>query len=245
VLPAASEVTFPTADGLELSGWIVPAESPSASAAVLVFNGNAGHRAYRAPLAAAFARAGLTVLLFDYRGYGGNPGRPTEQGLIRDGEAARDFLESWPGIDPNRIVYFGESLGAAVALGVAVHRPPAALVLRSPFVSMAEVAGVHYPFLPVRWMLRDRYPSIERIAVVDSPLLVIAGQGDRIVPLSQSRRLFEAASGPTKRFEAIDGADHNDAALAGAYPVQIAMKFLRQETNLLSRPEAAAGREAP
>jgi fermentation-respiration switch protein FrsA (DUF1100 family) len=178
----------------------------------VVFNGNAGDRSMRAALAAALNRMGHSVLLFDYRGYGGNPGRPTEDGLAADARAAQAWLAAQPDVDPNLIAYFGESLGAAVAVGLSVQRPPAALVLRSPFTSLADVAAVHYPWLPVRRLLLDRYPSIERIASVSAPLLVIAGDRDDIVPLSLSRRLYEAAAEP-KRFVLIPGAGHNDPAL--------------------------------
>jgi fermentation-respiration switch protein FrsA (DUF1100 family) len=108
---------------------------------VLVFNGNGGNRAHRAPLAAALSRSGLAVLLFDYRGYGGNPGAPTEPGLLADARAARAYLASRPGVDPGRLVYLGESLGAAVAVALAVEVPPLALVLRSPFTSLATWAA--------------------------------------------------------------------------------------------------------
>jgi fermentation-respiration switch protein FrsA (DUF1100 family) len=117
-LPGAEEVTFETEDGMRLGGWFLPAAGgKSSGATVLVFNGNAGDRSFRAPLAAALSRAGLSVLLFDYRGFGGNQ---------------RDAVGGRGDVDPDRLVYFGESLGAAVAVAVAAEQPPAALVLRSP-----------------------------------------------------------------------------------------------------------------
>jgi fermentation-respiration switch protein FrsA (DUF1100 family) len=115
-------------------------------------------------------------------------------------------------VDPRRIAYFGESLGAAVAVGLAVQSPPAALVLRSPFTSLPDVGAVHYPWLPVQRLLLDRYPSIERIASVSAPVLVIAGDRDDIVPMSLSRRLYDAAAEP-KRFVLVPGAGHNDPEL--------------------------------
>ena len=213
VLPGASDVTFPTADGLRLGGWFVPAQPGAGTgAAVLVCNGNGGNRAMRAALAAALARMGLAVLLFDYRGYGGNPGHPTEEGLAADARAALAYLVARPEVDPERVVYFGESLGAAVALRLATERPPAALVLRSPFASLAEVGRVHYPVLPVSWLLRDRFDSAALAPRLDAPLLVGAGGRDRVVPLGHSRRLFAAAPRP-KRLVVLDGADHNDPDL--------------------------------
>jgi uncharacterized protein len=180
--------------------------------AVLVCNGNGGDRSMRAALAAALSRMGLAVLLFDYRGYGGNPGHPTEEGLAADARAALGYLAGRPEVDPERVVYFGESLGAAVALRLATERPPAALVLRSPFASLAEVGRRHYPMLPVSLLLRDRYDSAALARRLDAPLLVVAGGRDQIVPASHSRRLFDAAPQP-KRLVVLDGADHNDDEL--------------------------------
>jgi uncharacterized protein len=234
VLPAAEEVTFPTADGLRLAGWFVPAAGPAGrggrtrSPAVLVCNGNGGNRSLRAPLAAALARAGLAVLLFDYRGYAANPGHPTEAGLAADARAALAFLAARPEVDPARLVYFGESLGAAVALRLALERPPAALVLRSPFASLAEVGRLHYPWLPVSLLLADRYDSLGRVGGLAAPLLVVAGERDRIVPASHSRRLFDAAPQP-KRFVLLPGADHNDLdLLAGPGLLAEVLAFLGQ-----------------
>jgi fermentation-respiration switch protein FrsA (DUF1100 family) len=213
VLPGAEEVAFPTADGLRLGGWFVPAgavDNPATrSPAVLVCNGNGGNRSLRVALAAELSRMGLAVLLFDYRGYGGNPGHPTEEGLAADARAARAYLAGRGEVDPDRLVYFGESLGAAVALRLAVERPPAALVLRSPFASLAEVGRLHYPLVPVSLLLRDRYDSAARAGRLAAPLLVVAGGRDRIVPASHSRRLFAAAPQP-KRLVVLEGADHND-----------------------------------
>ena len=227
-LPDAEPVTFATADGLTLHGWFLTAPERPARSTVLVFNGNAGNRAHRAPLAAALRQHNIAVLLFDYRGFGGNPGKPTERGLASDARAARTYLSGRPDVDASRIVYFGESLGTAVAVDLAAEHPPAALILRSPFASMADVGRFHYPFLPVRWLLRDRFAAVDVISRVTSPLLVIAGERDAIVPLAQSRRLFDAAREP-KQMVVIEGADHNDHALfAGGEMIAAIVAFLRQ-----------------
>jgi fermentation-respiration switch protein FrsA (DUF1100 family) len=227
LLPGAEEVSFPTEDGLRLDGWFLPAAAAGRGPAVLVCNGNAGNRSLRAPLAAALARAGLAVLLFDYRGYAANPGRPTEPGLAADARAAAAYLAGRPEVDPARLVYFGESLGAAVALRLATERPPAALVLRSPFWSLVEVGRLHYPWLPVSLLLADRYDAAGRVGRLAAPLLVVAGERDRIVPAAHSRRLFEAAPQP-KRFVLLPGADHNDLELlAGPRLVDEVTAFLR------------------
>lgn len=225
-------VTFDTSDGLELSGWFLAASGPAPRVTVLVFNGNAGNRAHRGPLAAALHRHGVQVLLVDYRGYGGNPGAPSEHGLAVDGRAARAYLAGRPDVDPSRLVYFGESLGTAVAVNLAVEHPPAALVLRSPFTSMSDVGQHHYPFLPVRLLLRDRFAAIDQIRRIRVPLLVIAGGHDRIVPIDSSRRLYEAAMAP-KTLLVLPDADHNDyALLAGDEMIEAIIRFLQRLTIL-------------
>lgn len=226
-LPDAEAVEIVTADGLTLHGWFVPSRRQPARFTVIVFNGNGGNRSYRAPLAAALQAHDIAVLLFDYRGYGGNPGTPTEEGLAADARAALAYVRRRPDVDASRLVYFGESLGSAVAVTLAADHPPAALVLRSPFTSMADVGQHHYPVLPVRRLLRDRYASIDRIAQVRSPLLVIAGGRDSIVPLDLSRQLYEAASAPKQWFIEPD-ADHNDLALlSGPRMIEAVVSFLQ------------------
>jgi alpha-beta hydrolase superfamily lysophospholipase len=212
VLAGAREVRLETSDGLGLGAWFVPAGRPDRGMAVLVANGNGGNRSLRAPLAEALARRGLAVLLFDYRGYGGNPGSPTEKGLARDVRAAHRFLVEQAGVPADRILYYGESLGAAVVVELATEHPPAGLVLRSPFVDLASAAKVHYPFLPVRSLLRDEYPLAELVATVEVPTAVVYGGDDTIVPPAQSRTVARSAGGPTREVR-VDGADHNDRSL--------------------------------
>ena len=211
VLPGALDVVLETEDGLGLDAWYLPAAAAGAPA-VLVASGNGGSRELRAPLARVLAERGLSVLLFDYRGYGGNPGSPTEQGLALDVRAARHFLIEVAEVPADRLLYFGESLGAAVVTELATEHPPAGLVLRSPFEDLAAVAGVHYPLLPVRALLRDRYPVAQHLAEVDTLTTVIYGTADSIVPPEQSRRVAAAAT-RLPRLVPIDGADHNDLVL--------------------------------
>jgi uncharacterized protein len=225
-LPGADDVRLVTDDGLQLGGWYL-ATLPS-RAMVIVFNGNAGDRSFRTPLAMELARADLAVLLFDYRGYGRNPGSPSEQGLAADARAARAYVVARPDVDAARVVYFGESLGAAVAVSLALEHSPAALVLRSPFSSLDAMAHVHYPFLPTGFLLRDRFDSIGRIGELTCPVLVVAGSRDQVVPFEQSRRLYEAVRGP-KRFVLISDADHNDfALLAGRQLLDEVGRFLNE-----------------
>jgi uncharacterized protein len=211
VLPGARDVVLQTSDGLRLGAWFLPGRDAEAPA-VLVANGNGGHRGLRAPLAAALAGRGLAVLLFDYRGYGGNPGSPSEEGLARDVRAARAHLLEEAGVPPDRLLYLGESLGAAVVTELATEHPPAGLVLRSPFVDLAAVGAAHYPFLPVRALLRDRYPVAERVAAIRVPTTVVLGGADSIVPPAQSRAVAAAAAGLHRLVE-VPGADHNDRVL--------------------------------
>jgi uncharacterized protein len=226
-LRQTERVVFATSDGLQLNGWFVPATASPTGDVVVVFNGNAGNRSYRADLARAFGARGLATFLFDYRGYGDNPGAPSEEGLARDAEAARGYLESRRDVDSRRIVYFGESLGAAVAVHLAVSRPPRALVLRSPFTSLVDTARHHYSYLPVGLLLRDRFASQDVIARIRCPVVVITAAFDSIVPADQSRRLYEAANQP-KRLVVIDGADHNDEALtSGPRVIDAVVEVLR------------------
>ena len=228
-LAGTEEVTFSTADGLTLSGWFIPSSLPSPAAyTVLVLNGNAGNRAYRAPLAASLRQQGHHVLLFDYRGYGGNEGNPTEVGLRADARAARSYLVEREDVDASRLIYFGESIGTALAIALAAEYPPAGVILRSPFASLVEVGQVHYPFLPVQFLLRDRFAALNDIQRVHCPVLVLAGDRDRIIPLDQSRRVYEAAPS-AKQLVILAGADHNDIELlAGDEMLAAIRRFLGQ-----------------
>jgi hypothetical protein len=211
VLPKGEDVVLETADGLRLGAWFVPADPPARGMAVLVANGNAGDRSTRTPLAQALADRGFAVLLFDYRGYGSNPGSPSQEGLAHDARAAQEYLEE-AGYPPERLLYFGESLGAAVVTELASEVPPAGLVLRSPFVDLASVGQLHYPFLPVRALLRDRFPLVEQLASVPSPVTVVYGTADSVVPAEQSCTVARAAPTLHAAVE-VEGADHNDQAL--------------------------------
>ncbi|MDQ3761354.1 MAG: alpha/beta hydrolase [Actinomycetota bacterium] len=211
VLPGAQEITLRTDDGLTLGAWHVAPTRADRGITVLVMPGNAGSRALRAPLARWLTAEGFTVLLLDYRGYGGNPGSPSEDGLITDARAARAYLVGH-GVPAQRLIYFGESLGAAVATRLATEAPPGGLLLRSPFTDLAVIGCRHYPLLPVRLLLRDRFPVTELIRQVQAPTAVVYGSADTIVPPEQSAAVAAAAGGPVRAVEVV-GADHNDAAL--------------------------------
>lgn len=196
-------------DGARLHGWWVdgrPGES-----VVLFFHGNAGNISSRVEKLRILHGLGLSVLLFDYRGYGRSRGRPSERGLYRDAEAAYDWLVRGRRIDPRRIVFFGESLGCAVATELATRHDPRALILESPFTSTVEMGRLAFPFLPVRWLVRHRYDSLAKIPRVRSPVLVMHSPEDEIVPYAMARRLFDAAAAP-KSFADLRG-DHNEGFL--------------------------------
>lgn len=212
VLPGAREVALRTSDGLTLAAWYLPPPQ-GCTATVLVAPGNGGHRGGRAPLAAALGAAGFGVLLLEYRGYGGNPGSPSEAGLVRDARAARSFLLD-SGTPPDSLVYLGESLGAAVAAGLAAEHPPAALALRSPFTTLRDAARAAYR-LPVTPPLRDRFDVVTAVRRTAVPVAVVVGDEDRTVPPGLSRAVADAAREAPRMVVdvVVPGAGHNDVAL--------------------------------
>lgn len=211
VVPGAEEVALTTEDGLRLgASFVAPREDDGV--VVLVANGNGGDRTLRAPLARALSQRGLGVLLFDYRGYGGNEGKPTERGLAKDARAARSFLVDEADVRPERLIYFGESLGAAVVTGLAAQHPPAGLVLRSPFIDLPSVGKRHYPFLPVGLLLRDRYPLARQLRDVQAPVTVVYGGRDSVIPPEESRAVADVAPN-LRRVVEVENADHNDRSL--------------------------------
>jgi fermentation-respiration switch protein FrsA (DUF1100 family) len=195
-VPEMAPVEYRTVDALSLTGWYAPPPEPSAPLLVY-FHGNAGSIADRAEKVRPFLDAGFGVLLAGYRGYGGNPGRPSEAGLLNDARAALDHLAE-AGVAPQRTVLYGESLGSGVAVALAAERPLGALVLEAPFTSIVDVAAGAYPWLPVRLAMIDRFNSLARIKSVAVPTLVLHGERDRTVPVRLGRRLLDHAEAPKK-----------------------------------------------
>ena len=214
VIEGARDVTLHTSDGLALGAWFVPA-SPSSDThmAVLVAPGNGGNRSGRVGLATELSRRGLAVVLMDYRGYGGNPGSPSEDGLARDAMAAALALDEL-GYPAERTIYFGESLGAGVVTALQARRTPAGVVLRSPFPELADVGAHHYPWLPVRLLLRDKFRITELLSDSEVPVTVIHGDRDSVVPPGLSARVADEATSLVERV-VIRGADHNDEVMFG------------------------------
>ncbi|MBO0855563.1 MAG: alpha/beta hydrolase [Nocardia sp.] len=193
------------ADGTRLNAWFVRAEQPIAH--VLYAHGNAGNIGDRSPVLALLARAGLDVLAFDYRGYGRSSGRPDERGLYQDARAAREALLRQPGVDPERIVYLGKSLGGGVMNELALAHPPAALILMSTFTGLRATAQAVYPFIPEP-LVPDAFPSLRRIRKLTSPVFIMHGDADELLPVEMGRALFAAAPEP-KRLLIYPRAGHN------------------------------------
>jgi len=215
VLDGGVDVSLVTADGLDLTAWFVPPapEAHDREVAVLVAPGNAGNRLARAGLAELLAERGFAVLLLEYRGYGGNPGRPTESGLALDAQAAQRALAE-RGFPPERILYFGESLGTGVVAALQAEVQPAGVLLRSPFTSFADMAAHRYPFLPVGALLRDGYPVLGHVAATRVPVTVVQGDRDDVVPPDQSDAVARAAPRLVEHL-VLPGAGHNDAVMFG------------------------------
>lgn len=200
------ELELATSDGVRLHAWLLEARAPRG--VVLVCHGNAGSIEQRIEHGSAFVSMGWSVLLFDYRGYGRSTGSPSEEGTYRDAEAAYDWLVGAGGQSGARIVVYGESLGAGVAIELARRRPVDGVVAESAFTSLADLGAEVYPILPVRWLVRHRYRNLEKVAALRVPLLVIHSPQDEIVPVAHGTRLFEAAREPRSLLLTEGG--HND-----------------------------------
>jgi fermentation-respiration switch protein FrsA (DUF1100 family) len=207
-LPDVERVRFEAADGTALHGWYFPHANPRA--VVLFACGNAGNISYRAERLAEFCRRQRVALMaFDYRGYGLSQGKPTESGVLMDARAARKWLAERASVTESEIVLLGESLGGGVMVDLASHDGARGLILERTFTSLVDVGALHFPFVPVRWLMRSRLDSLSKIASYHGPLLICHGDIDEIIPYELGRRLFDAANEP-KKFVALSGVGHND-----------------------------------
>lgn len=195
-----------TSDGIKLHGWFQKIESPRA--VILFFNGNGGNIGWRRDRLEDMRQLRASVLLWSYPGYGLSEGKPNEKSILDAARSARQWLADRTKVEPEDIVLWGESLGGAVAVDLA-QDGARGLILENTFSSMPDVASYHYPWLPVRTLMRNRYDSITTISQFQGPLLQFHGSRDSIVPYALGKRLFDAANEP-KQLVTIEGADHND-----------------------------------
>jgi fermentation-respiration switch protein FrsA (DUF1100 family) len=197
-----------------LHGWFVPGSGGS-NLTLLWFHGNAGNISHRLDwIRLLRSGLGINIFIFDYAGYGLSRGTPSEQGTYRDARDALAYLRSRPDVERDRIVYFGKSLGGAVAVQLAVEEPPYRLVTNATFRSILDLARRYYPFVPVGLLIRSRFPTLDRIGQVRAPILIAHGVADTLVPPDHARRLYEAAAEP-KRLYLVEGAGHNDLLPTG------------------------------
>jgi fermentation-respiration switch protein FrsA (DUF1100 family) len=201
------EVTLAADDGVPLAAWYVPHPSPKAT--FLICHGNGGNMSDFCQTLKTLHRMGYSALVFDYRGYGGSTGKPDEQGFYRDAEAAWRYLVETRGQPPQRIVLLGRSLGAAVAIELASRHSPAALITECAFTSLVDIGRQEYPLLPVSLLCTERNESIRKVPRVGCPKLFFHGAADEIIPLTNGRRLFEAAAEPKRLVPT--GGGHNTA----------------------------------
>jgi hypothetical protein len=272
----AHPISVRASDGMVLHGWHVTGmcrQHADRSACdlrlaegkpvFLFFSGNGGHRGLRGGILQFLASFDADVFVFDYRGYGENPGSPSERALEADARAAWKYVTVARNIAPERIVLYGESLGGGVATNLAAElcaagTPPGGLVLCATFSSLVDTAAYHYTWIPVRLLLVDRFPSLDRIPNVTCPLLQVHGTQDRIVPIGLGKRLFDAApaksaAGILKCFVEFPEADHNDILDVAQPLYRRALKEFLQRIEPLSaagrkpsrRPESPGGNDAP
>ena len=199
-------VTLIAEDGIKLDGWFLPVEAPRAT--LLFFHGNAGNISHRLESLDFFHSLGLAVFILDYRGYGRSEGSPSEVGTYKDAEAAWRYLTETRGLSPSEILLFGRSLGGAMAAYLASRHKAMGLVLESTFTSVPALAAEHYPWVPVRWLIRYHYPTLERLPGLRMPLWIVHSNEDEIVPFSHGQALYEAAGEPKRLLEIRGG--HND-----------------------------------
>ncbi len=210
------DIYFTTEDGVKLNGWFIP--SSEGEFTLLWFHGNAGNISHRLQnIRLLHEKVKTHIFIIDYRGYGRSEGRVSEVGTYKDAEAALNYLRTQRDIGLQRIVLFGRSLGAAVAVHLAVREDALALILETPFGSIREMAKVVFPFLPIGPFLRTKYDVMGKIKQARQPVLVLHGDQDDIVPYAQGKKVFEAAPEP-KEFYTIRGANHNNTFVAGGDP---------------------------
>ncbi|MGQ0671285.1 MAG: alpha/beta hydrolase [Hyphomicrobium sp.] len=214
-LAGVTERTIATPDGNLIVAWWAPGSIGRPT--LLYFHGNSGSLANRADRIARYQADGYGVYMMTYRGYGGSSGKPSERANVADAKLAYDDLVAL-GVPASDIVLYGESLGTGIAVQVAVEKPVAGIILDAPYTSLVDVAELHYPHLPSRALMTDRYDTLRYIGRLETPLLVVHGMDDRIVPVEMGRKVHAAAVGP-KEIAVINGAGHSDHTALGSAEV--------------------------
>jgi hypothetical protein len=225
------EVWIATEDGLRLNAWFLRA--PSSPKVLLMFHGNAENIGYGLRRLRVFARLGVNVLALDYRGYGKSEGSPDEAGIYRDAEAAYRYLTEIRQFQPKNIVVYGQSLGGAVAIDLASRHACGSLIVESSFTSGREMARRAFRIPLLEYAIKSHFDSLAKIENVRSPVLIIHGTRDEVVPFSMGQRLYEAAPEP-KTFLPVEGAGHNDVFEVGG------AKYLETLRTLVGMPVAEA-----
>lgn len=229
------DLYFSTRDGLLLNGWFI--RNREARSTLVWFHGNAGNISDRVEnIKMLHEKTKINIFIFDYRGYGRSAGRVSEEGTYLDGEAALEFVRKQLGVNPGQTVLFGRSLGAAVAAEMANRFDSQALILESPFASIRDMAHILLPFLPVGPLFRTRYDVREKVRTIRTPLLVLHGDHDEVVPIQQGKLVFDAAPEP-KQFFTLVGAGHNDTYLVGGESYYQQLKqFIEWAASVRRRP---------
>jgi uncharacterized protein len=219
-------ITLTTSDGVNINGWFVPGENlvedgQITRLTVLFFHGNAGNISHRLEKVTIFRDLGVDTFIIDYRGYGRSEGQPSEEGTYRDAQAAYEYLTQQRKLKPPSIVVYGESLGSAIATDLASKVPVGGLVLEEGFTSTADVGQEMFPFIPTRWLVRNKYDTISKLPGMHTPLLVLHSRDDKLIGFNHGQRLFAAANDP-KQFVELRGG-HNDAFLTSALTYRAAL----------------------
>ena len=229
---AYEDLWFAAEDGVRLHGWLIPGDPEKPL--VVFFHGNAANITHRVDQIACLHSLGLSVFIFDYRGFGASEGRAlSEEAIYRDARGALDYLAArgWP---PSRLIYFGSSMGAAIALQMGLEVPPSGVVLECPFTSLREIAWHMTPMtyaLVGWWNIGSAFENMDKIGQLTRPLLILHGDRDTLVPLEMSRRLFAAAREP-KTLLVVPGAGHSDVfSVGGEIYRQALLSFLDQDFN--------------
>jgi fermentation-respiration switch protein FrsA (DUF1100 family) len=191
-----TSLSIKTSDNVHIQAWYK--EAKRGYPTIIYFHGNAGNLAHRTQYFSLLRDAGFGILGIDYRGYGASEGEPSEEGFYNDGRAAIAYAQKELALPANKIIIYGESIGSGVAVQMASEHKLAALILQAPFLSMTSAASYHYPWLPVNLLLKDRFDSVSKIANVHSPLLLLHGENDGIVPVTDGKELFIQANQPKK-----------------------------------------------